>query len=404
MKRKSIFFVLLALTFIVTSAHRREAKHQYTLGVKKVVIDAGHGGHDPGAVGKKYKESLVALNIALKLGAKIKAEFPDVEVLYTRSTDVFVELYRRAQIANENKADLFISIHCNASKSTTASGTETWVMGLHKSEANLEVAKQENATILLEDNYSSQYDGFDPNSPEANIIFSLYQNVFLDQSLTLAAQIQKQFERSLGRGNRGVKQAGFLVLYKTTMPGVLIESGFISNPDEETYLGSEQGQDQLATAIFRAFKAYKAGVEKTVYNDDDEPVIPVYVPPADTTQKTNDAVIEKDPVIVKDPPVVIKDTTVKKADEIFFRVQFSTSSVKKSTSSAEFSKLSDVRVYFHGGLYKYTSGNLATLDEANKYLNEVKAKGYKDAFVVAFLNEQRITPEAADQMLKNQKK
>jgi N-acetylmuramoyl-L-alanine amidase len=393
MKRTGLIFVILCGLLFSTSANRQAVTVTPMMVVKKVVIDAGHGGNDPGAVGKKYHESKIALSIALKLGALIQESFPDVEVVYTRKTDVFVELYNRAKIANTAKANLFISIHCNASKSTSASGTETWVMGLNKSEANLEVARTENATILMEDDYANQYEGFDPNSPEANIIFSLFQNIYLDNSLQLAAGVQDQFEKRLGRVNRGVKQAGFWVLYKTTMPGILIESGFISNLEEEEFLGSENGQSLIASAIFRAFRNYKAGIENVQVIDDD----PVEVPPVKDTVKTKPFMIDS----VK--PVVFKDS-VKKADEIFFRVQFATYSQRKSLSSAEFAKLTDVRYYIQGGVYKYTSGNCATLEEAVKAQQDVQQKGFKDAFVVAFLNEQRITPAEAVQLLKNPKK
>ena len=272
MKRLSLFFILL-IVCISVSPNYNGVKN---IKLKKVVIDAGHGGDDPGAVGKKSKEKDNALSIALKLGKCIKDNLPEVQVIYTRSTDKFVELYKRARIANEEKADLFISIHCNSTKKPESTGTETWVMGLHKSQANLEVAKKENSTILLENDYSQQYDGFDPNSPEANIIFSLYQNVYLDQSLILASKIQNQFTNKVGRVNRGVKQAGFLVLYKTTMPGVLVETGFISNPAEEEYLISEKGQTQIASAIFRAVREYKnelegnSGKTQHTYNDNND--------------------------------------------------------------------------------------------------------------------------------------
>lgn len=394
MKRTGLIFVLLLVIFCSYSADHPGFKPSAIGGVRKVVIDAGHGGHDPGAVGKKYKESQVALAIALKLGILIRDNFPDVEVVYTRRNDTFVELYNRAKIANTAKADLFISIHCNASKSLTAAGTETWVMGLHKSQANLEVARLENATILMEDDYENQYDGFDPNSPEANIIFSLFQNIYLDQSLQLAANVQDQFEKKLGRINRGVKQAGFLVLYKTTMPGILIESGFISNPEEEEFLGSENGQNQIASALYRAFRDYKNAIEGSTAGN---PEVPVIVP-----------VVKKDSVVKSDVPKDVKYNaprdTAAQAEDIRFRVQVATSAVKKSTDSPEFKNLKEVRYYSQNGLYKYTCGNFSTLEEAVKMQQEVQQKGFKDAFVVAFRNEQRITPAEAVQLLKNKKK
>lgn len=393
MKRIGLIFVLLLVIFCCYSADHPSITAPSIRGVKKVVIDAGHGGHDPGAVGKKYKESQIALAIALKLGILIRENFPDVEVVYTRRNDTFVELYNRAKIANTAKADLFISIHCNASKSLTASGTETWVMGLHKSQANLEVARLENATILMEDDYENQYDGFDPNSPEANIIFSLFQNIYLDQSLQLAAGVQNQFEKRLGRVNRGVKQAGFLVLYKTTMPGILVETGFISNPQEEDYLGSENGQVLISSALYRAFRDYKNALEGTSAGSTVNPVI---IPEV------------KDTIVKVEPPKDLRYNTPKDtsaaADEIYFRVQFATFSSKKALDSPDFKNLQEVRYYVQNNIYKYTCGNLKTLEDAVKLQHDVQAKGFKDAFVVAFRNEQRIAPTEAVQLLKNNKK
>jgi len=229
--------------------------------VKTVVIDAGHGGHDPGCFGASNKEKVVALAIALKLGKMIEDNHPDVKVVYTRKTDIFIPLIERAEIANKAHADLFISIHCNASKAKTAFGTETWVMGLHVSEANLAVAKRENSVILLEEDYKENYDGFDPNSAEAYITFSLYQNVNIDKSLYLASKIENAFKNKMERFTRGVKQAGFLVLYKTNMPSILIETGFLSNISDEKILGSDKGQDEISETIYSAFKEYKADIE-----------------------------------------------------------------------------------------------------------------------------------------------
>lgn len=222
-----------------------------------VVIDAGHGGHDPGCQYGGIQEKKITLGIALKLGKIIKENCKDVNVIYTRDKDVFVELWERADIANRNNADLFISVHVNANNSTVVYGTETYTMGLHKSDDNLDVAKRENAVVLMEDNYSKNYDGFDPNSPEATIIFSLFQNNYVNQSLRLASKIETQFKTANKRHSRGVKQAGFVVLWKTTMPSVLIETGFLSNATERKFLTSETGQTALATSIYRAFKEFK---------------------------------------------------------------------------------------------------------------------------------------------------
>ena len=228
-----------------------------TAGLHTIVIDAGHGGHDPGCQYGGKKEKDITLAIALKLGKIIKENLTDVNVIYTRDDDRFVELWERAHTANKNNADFFISIHVNANGKQSANGTETYTMGLHKSEDNLEVAKRENSVVLMEDDYSKRYDGFDPKSPEANIIFSMYQNVHLDQSLRFASKVEKQFKNETKRLSLGVKQAGFLVLWKTTMPSVLIETGFLSNDSERKYLCSENGQNALAQGIFDALKEYK---------------------------------------------------------------------------------------------------------------------------------------------------
>ena len=230
------------------------------LKLKTVVIDAGHGGHDPGALGKHIQEKEITLAIALKLGDLIKKNLPEVKVIYTRSTDVFIELKQRAEIANKNNADLFISIHVNSNPNINAAGVDTWVMGQYKNNENFQVAKSENKVILAESNYGSQYEGFDPNSTESYIIFNLMQNAFIGQSLEFATDVQQEVAVD-GRKDRGVESAPFLVLWKTTMPSVLVETGFISNADDEKLLISEDGQIQMSNAIFRAFKDYKTKVD-----------------------------------------------------------------------------------------------------------------------------------------------
>ena len=229
--------------------------------IETIVIDAGHGGKDSGALGKNSKEKDLNLAVALKLGNYIKENLPDVKVIYTRDSDKFVELSERAAIANRNNADVFISIHCNSTEgTTTARGAETFIMGESKNEANLNVAKKENAAILLEDN-TDAYDNFDPNSTEAYILFSLSQSLYQSQSLNLADKVQQQLTNKLGRHDRGVQQAGFLVLWKTSMPSILVELGFINNVNEEQFLNSEKGQTQLALALYRAFEEYKREFE-----------------------------------------------------------------------------------------------------------------------------------------------
>jgi len=230
--------------------------------VQKVVIDAGHGGRDTGTTGRFSNEKEIALEIALELGKTIKRYLKDVEVLYTRTDDSFPSLVDRADLANKNGADLFISIHCNSAPySSKVYGTETYVMGLDKVAGNLEVAKRENRVILLEENYAENYEGFDPNSPESHILFSLYQNAYLDNSLSLAQKIEHQFKTRAGRRSRGVKQAPFWVLWKTSMPSVLVETGYLSNPNEEKDLNDKLKQSYIASGIFRAFRDYKQEIE-----------------------------------------------------------------------------------------------------------------------------------------------
>lgn len=341
-----------------------------------VVIDAGHGGKDPGAVGSKYKEKDIVLKMALKLGNYIEENYDDVKVIYTRKTDKFVQLHKRSEIANKNHADLFISLHCNAVGSSRAYGSETFVMGPHKNDANLEVAKQENASVLLEDDYQHQYEGFNPNSPEAHIIFSLYQNTYLHQSLKLAEKVQYQFRERVKRHDRGVKQAGFLVLWRTAMPAILVEAGFLSNPAEQNFLGSEQGQDYIASAIFRAFREYKQQMEEGLPAREESQ--------ASSEQKQDE---QKEQPEEKEKP------------EVFFAVQFATSTKKRDVNDPVFENVGEVERYFQNGLYKYYTGNERSLNAAVILQHKIQKLGYKDAFVIAFLKGQRISVSEASRII-----
>ncbi len=358
MKRKLFFFVILLCCCPIIGLNAASNR------IKTIVIDAGHGGKDPGAMGKNSKEKHIALSIALKTGAYIEQNFPDVKVIYTRKTDVFIPLHKRAKIANDAKADLFMSIHCNANNSSRIYGAETYVMGLHKNQANLEVAKKENASILKEEDYMQHYEGFNPNSPEAYIIFSLYQHANLDQSLSFAAKVQQQFKERVGLRDRGVIQAGFLVLFQTTMPGVLIETSYLSNSNDEKYLISKKGQTYIASAIYRAFKEYKAEYEKNVQ------VL--------TTTPTQ---------------------TVKKEKNIVFRVQVASSS-RDLKNHKKFKDLGPIFVYKHNGLNKYCVGNEKGISSANWLKNNLRKRKFKDAFVVSFLNGKRIPVNQAQELLK----
>lgn len=245
--------VLTAATYLVLSAFTNPKPDGIV--VNTVVLDAGHGGKDPGAGGGREKK--YALDMTLRVGEKIKEAFPDVKVIYTRDKDVFIPLHERAAIANRNKADLFISIHCNANTKSYIKGTETYVMGLHKTQDNLDLAKKENSVILLEDDYKKTYKGFNPQSPLAHIMLANYQHAFMNQSTKLAATIEKQFSGLNGMNSRGVKQAGFIVIWETTMPSVLVETGYLSNPEDAKFLASPQGREEVANAIFKAFAAYR---------------------------------------------------------------------------------------------------------------------------------------------------
>jgi len=383
------FLILCLLYFFVSFASAQK--------VKTVVLDAGHGGHDTGALGKNSREKDITLAIVLKLRDYIHDNMKGVKVILTRSDDTFVELYRRARIANENKADLFISVHCNSTKSPAAYGVETFVMGLHKSEANLAVAKAENAAILLEDDYVEKYDGFDPNSPEGNIFFSMMQNAFLDRSLALAGKVQHQLVDNLHMVNRGVKQAGFLVLYKTAMPGVLIETGFISNPGNEKFLLSENGQDQMAQAIFKALRDYKNQLEKRQPEEQKSDTLIVTNRSLDILRNKGNRNSQPDIATqVKKPDSV----TTKQADAgmVSFRVQFAMYPDAKPIDSKIFKGIDNVKMYVHSGSYKYTSGDFGSMDEALQKRKELAGQGYKDAFVVAFKGQDRITNDEAKRL------
>ncbi|MFC2187211.1 N-acetylmuramoyl-L-alanine amidase [Fulvivirgaceae bacterium LMO-SS25] len=258
---KNIVIIFFLSTALLLGTTTQAGLRAYS--VKRVVIDAGHGGHDSGTLGRSSKEKDVALKIALELGRIMNEYLPDVEIIYTRKSDKFLDLKERARIANRENADLFISVHCNAAGNRSVYGTETFVMGLSKVAGNFEVAKRENAVILLEDNYEEKYEGFDPNKEESYILFNMYQKAFLRNSLSLAANVENQFATRVGRKSRGVKQGPFWVLWDTSMPSVLVETGFLSNQSEENYLNSEKGRVYIASGIFRAVRDYKNELEGT---------------------------------------------------------------------------------------------------------------------------------------------
>lgn len=353
MNGKLIFFIILIGFLLFTPAiQAQNAK------IQTVVIDAGHGGKDAGAVGKKSKEKEITLAVAKKTGEYIKKKYPDVKVIYTRTSDVFVELMERARIANRNNADVFISIHCNSvANSPKTGGVETFIMGDHRNSANLAVAKRENASILYESNVEENYGGFDPNSTEAYIAFSFIQSEFKQHSLELAELVQSEMVNRAKRHDRGVQQAGFLVLYKTAMPSILVELGFISNPTEEAYMMSKDGQDVLASAIYRAFCTYKTNYEK------------------DSVELQQE---------VSETPKQAEKPAIDKNVGIVYKVQFTTKNRPVDNAQSVYKNLRDVDYYEHNGMYKYTAGCFATKSEADAYLKEVIKQGYDGAFVVKF--------------------
>jgi N-acetylmuramoyl-L-alanine amidase len=383
MTEKRIFMRFLILCLLIFTVNFASAQK-----LKTVVLDAGHGGHDTGALGKNSREKDITLSIVLKLRDYINQNMKDVKVVLTRDDDTFVELHRRARIANEKKADLFISVHCNSTHSATVFGAETFVMGLHKSQANLAVAKAENAAILLEDDYVEKYDGFDPNSPEGNIFFNMMQNAFLDKSLAYAGKVQHQLVDNLKLFDRGVKQAGFLVLYKTAMPGVLIETGFISNAREEKFLLSEKGQDQVAYAIYKALREYKNQIENKPSEPQPEDTLVAANQSSDVFKNANAGNPVSTGAVVEAPD----------PDAVAFRVQFAIYPDSKPLDSKIFDGIKDVQVYFHSGSYKYTSGNFNDIDAALLLRKEMISKGYKDAFIVAFKGKNRITIDEAKRL------
>jgi len=342
---------------------------QEVIKFKTVVIDPGHGGRDPGAVGKNSKEKDIVLNVALKLGEYINKYLPEVTVVYTRKTDVFVPLNKRAEIANKNEADLFVSVHANYIGVSSISGAETFVLGLHRTEENLEVAKKENAVITLEEDYTTKYEGFDPNSTESYIIFELMQNVYLDQSIHMASLVQDQFQHRVGRRNRGVKQAGFLVLRKTAMPGILVELGFISNRNEEKYLISEKGQAYLASALFRSVRDYK--------NE-----------------------FEAQSQLLDEGMRAVREQAVASNPDVSFRIQIASSKKELGKQTVVLKSFKDIWMFEEGSRYKYTTGYSSDYLEILALMKDVK-KIVSDCFVVAFRNEERIRVDEALKLLKN---
>ncbi len=393
MKKQWFFLGLLPLLFLIFGFGLLEKKDpaSYTYTLDKIVIDAGHGGKDPGCSGHGSREKEITLEIALKLGDYIRQNLPDVEVIYTRTEDVFIELDERANIANKNNADLFISIHCNSVPNSPAHGTETFVMGQDKSAANLSIAKRENDVILLEEDYLTSYDGFDPNSPETHIIFSLYQNAFLEQSVRFASLCEDQFKNRAMRKSRGVKQANFLVLYKTSMPSVLIETGFLSHSAEEKYLLSDNGQSYIASAIYRAFKIYKEDVE----NQKAPEIIK-----SQKTQEIPDRVIPNPVDLKKEEPfnesdnneiVFLEDVNAPKNIKVY-RIMLYSSVDNFDVGNANFDEVEAIEIDSDNrGIKRYLiNQEFESKSACQQKLDLIKKAGFRKAKMLEYVDDQLI--------------
>ena len=353
----------------------------------KVVLDAGHGGKDYGAIYSGHIEKNIALAVVQKVG-KILEKDKSIDVIYTRKTDVFVELIERTNIANKADANIFVSIHCNANKNTTANGSETYVMGVTKNASNLEAAKLENQVVTLESDYKEKYEGYDPKSPQTMIGMTLMQEEYLENSINLAAKIQDNFTDQLKRRNRGVKQAQFLVLHKAYMPRVLVEMGFISNPEEGKILDSDSGQDDIAEAIAAAIVSYK----KAYYGSGS--VVEDEKPSKRVETKTPTKQPVKEVVEVKAPeskPVAAPVST----KGVVFKVQLAVSGTKLETVPHNFNGLNSISMEPVNNLYRYMYGEAASYDEAKNLLAQAKEKGYTTAFVIAFKDGKKITVQEA---------
>ena len=365
--KKCVRLFLLILFFVVCPHHSfSQSKETKTF---VVVLDAGHGGHDTGNRGSGYLEKKIALNIVLKIGKKLE-KIPGLKVIYSRKTDVFVELIQRANIANKADADLFISVHCDAFTSSKAFGAGTFVLGLHANDRNFQVAKKENAVIFLEDDYEQNYDGFDPNDPESVISLILMQETYLDQSIEAASTIQKSFVNNLRRKDRTVKQAGFVVLKYTYMPSVLVETGFFTNSKEGAYLNSTKGQSNMADAIAKAIVNYKNQREASLQKQ---------VTYSDTSANNSSSQTESD---------------------LVFKIQISASKKNIETKPYNFKGLKSVAKQKNGKLYRYFYQQSSDYEEAKRYLKTAKSKGFNNAFIVAFNWDKKITISEALRLLK----
>lgn len=356
MRTKYLFLIVLFAFSLTFASNVNNDDHKFI-----VVLDAGHGGHDPGNLGNGYKEKDIALNIVLEMGKELEKN-PNIKVVYTRKSDVFVDLFVRGKIANEANADLFVSVHCN-SHNSQAHGTETFVLGIHRNQTNFEVAKKENSVIFLENDYEKNYGGYDPNSPEATIGILIGQEEYLDQSILLASKIQHNFTDNLKRVDRGVKQAGLIVLHQTIMPSVLVEVGFLTYKPEGAYLNSKRGQDDMSSSIVNAILDYKKGLDQFVGTD-------IYEESATVTENSSNMPLATD-------------------TDLVFKVQIAASSRKLEPKPYNFKGLEGISREKEGNLYRYFYGNTSNYDEAKSFEDNARKK-YKSCFIVAYKNGKRI--------------
>ena len=367
-----IFLLGCSLLFISFVGGEKKTTNK----IKTIVIDPGHGGKDSGTMGtKRYRiyEKHVALDVSLKLGAYISQSFPDIEVIYTRDSDFFLELNERTELANKVDADLFISIHCDGFTNPQPSGASVFVMGMSKLKENMDVAMRENSAMYLEDNYQQKYEGFDPKSKESYIVFSLMQNAYLNQSLNIAEKVEKEFSTRANRKSRGVKQAPFYVISRTNMPSILVECGFLTNPQEEDFLHSDIGQDYIASAIFRAFRSYKEEMEGNLFEKTKKEKI--------NKKKDEEKIIE------------VSNKNISQKNNVIYRVQIGT--YLKSMINVPLFKEIGAFEENTQSIYKYYVGNTSDKNIVEKIRRDMKEKGFKDAFIVAFYKGKRISTKEA---------
>lgn len=374
-----------------------------------LVLDAGHGGHDPGAIGSFSREKNINLSVALKVGQLIEQNCSDVKVLYTRKTDIFIPLNQRTEIANNANADLFISIHTNSAPTKAAKGTETFSLGLSRSSANLAVAKRENSVILMEDDYKQRYAGFNPNSSESYIMFEFIQDKHMEQSVSLATLIQRQFKSYAGRLDRGVHQDIFLVLKTSAMPSVLTELGFISNPEEEQYLNSEEGKNSLATSIFKGFLQYKLkhdsrqSKSKIPYRPIDQMEFKELKDTSNVEKAKVDTIATRTERKLEKEPLKEKESKQEENKALLFKVQLFASSKKIKDNDPRLKGLTPIDYYTENGVYKYTYGSTSDYYEILKTRKEI-SQHFSDAFIVAFKNGEKINTNTAISEFKKNKK